>query len=59
MLKAVLGSFLSIYAVRVIPELGGAVVGFDLTDGGFVKSGVTTGLKYCGGADRDFSGVGV
>jgi len=40
----------------VIPELGGVVVGFDLKDGGFVKSGVTTGFKS---TNRDFSGVGV
>ncbi|MBN1572655.1 MAG: beta-fructosidase [Deltaproteobacteria bacterium] len=54
--EVVLGYSSGVYAARVIPELGGVVVGFDLKDGGFVKSGVTTGLRS---TDRDFSGIGV
>jgi hypothetical protein len=54
--EVLLGYSSGVYAARVIPELGGVVVGFDLKEGGFVNSGVTTDLKS---TDREFSGVGV
>jgi beta-fructofuranosidase len=44
------------YACRVIPELDGLIVGFHLTEGGFVNTGVRTGLS---GPDRNFEGFTV
>lgn len=41
-----------IYACRVIPELNGEIVGFDVKRGGFRRSGVTVDLHSM---DRDFS----
>jgi sucrose-6-phosphate hydrolase SacC (GH32 family) len=42
-----------LYACRVIPELDGEIVGFDIEDGGIRRSGVKTQFKS---VDRDFSG---
>jgi len=41
------------YACRIIPELDGLIVGFHLTEGGFVNTGISTGLS---GPNRDFDG---
>lgn len=41
-----------LYACRIIPELGGEIVGFDFHTGGIRRSGIKTGLKH---VDRDFS----
>jgi|GEM_PF-580522 len=54
--KVVVAYSSGVYAARVIPELEGVVVGFDLKEGGFVKSTVTTGFVS---TDRDFSGFGI
>ena len=45
-----------LYACRVIPELGGEIVGFDITTGGIRRSGVKTGLQH---VDRDFSSYSI
>ena len=45
-----------LYACRVIPELGGEIVGFDITTGGIRRSGVKTGLQHM---DRDFSSYSI
>ncbi len=44
-----------VFACRVIPELGGDIVGFDMDAGGLRRLGVETGLRA---VDRDFSGFG-
>lgn len=44
-----------LYACRVIPELNGEIIGFDISKRGIRRSGVTTNLKYTNGALRDFS----
>jgi Glycosyl hydrolases family 32 N-terminal domain len=41
-----------LYACRIIPELDGEIVGFDIDTGGIRRSGVKTGLRS---VDRDFS----
>lgn len=41
-----------LYACRIIPELGGEIIGFDTRSGGIRRSGIKTGLKH---VDRDFS----
>jgi beta-fructofuranosidase len=41
------------YACRIIPELDGLIVGFHLTEGGFVNSGIETRLS---GPNRNFEG---
>lgn len=41
-----------LYACRVIPELGGDIVGFDMGAGGLRRIGLATGLRAVG---RDFS----
>jgi beta-fructofuranosidase len=41
-----------LYACRVIPELGGKIVGFDVASGGIRRSGVTVPMAS---ANRDFS----
>jgi beta-fructofuranosidase len=41
-----------LYACRVIPELDGEIVGFDIHTGGIRRSGVKTHLRHL---DRDFS----
>ncbi len=46
----------NLYACRVIPELGGEIVGFDITTGGIRRSGVKTGLQH---VDRDFSSYSI
>ncbi len=43
-----------LYACRIIPELGGEIVGFDSVTGGLRRSGVKTGFQHC---DRDFSSL--
>jgi len=45
-----------LYAARVIPELGGDIVGFDLRLGGLRRVAARTGYRH---VDRDFSGVGI
>jgi sucrose-6-phosphate hydrolase SacC (GH32 family) len=45
-----------LYACRIIPELDGEIVGFDIDTGGIRRSGVKTGLKS---VDRDFSSYSV
>ncbi|MBD2110106.1 beta-fructosidase [Nodosilinea sp. FACHB-13] len=45
-----------LYACRVIPELGGEIIGFDIQTGGIRRSGVQTNLASM---DRDFSGLAV
>ena len=45
-----------LYACRVIPELGGEIVGFDIKTGGIRRSGVKTGLQH---VDRDFSSYSI
>jgi sucrose-6-phosphate hydrolase SacC (GH32 family) len=46
----------NLYACRVIPELDGEIVGFDITTGGIRRSGVRTGLQH---VDRDFSSYSI
>lgn len=41
-----------LYACRIIPELGGEIVGFDIHRGGIRRSGVKTNFEA---VDRDFS----
>lgn len=41
-----------LYACRIIPELDGEIVGFDIQEGGIRRSGVKTGFQH---VDRDFS----
>jgi sucrose-6-phosphate hydrolase SacC (GH32 family) len=43
-----------LYACRVIPELDGEIVGFDIQTGGIRRSGIQTQLRS---VDRDFSNV--
>lgn len=45
-----------LYACRIIPELDGEIIGFDIDTGGIRRSGVKTGLKS---VDRDFSSYSV
>lgn len=45
-----------LYACRIIPELNGEIVGFDITTGGIRRSGVQTGLRH---VDRDFSSYSI
>jgi beta-fructofuranosidase len=45
-----------LYACRIIPELNGEIVGFDITTGGIRRSGVQTGLQH---VDRDFSSYSI
>ena len=45
-----------LYACRIIPELGGEIVGFDIKTGGIRRSGVKTGLQH---VDRDFSSYSI
>ncbi|WP_017297541.1 hypothetical protein [Nodosilinea nodulosa] len=45
-----------LYACRIIPELGGEIVGFDIHHGGIRRSGVKTNFKA---VDRDFSDLTV
>jgi sucrose-6-phosphate hydrolase SacC (GH32 family) len=45
-----------LYACRIIPELNGEIVGFDINTGGIRRSGVQTGLRH---VDRDFSGYSI
>ncbi len=45
-----------LYACRVIPELNGEIVGFDIKTGGIRRSGVQTGLQH---VDRDFSSYSI
>jgi sucrose-6-phosphate hydrolase SacC (GH32 family) len=46
----------NLYACRVIPELNGEIVGFDITTGGIRRSGMQTGLQHL---DRDFSSYSI
>ncbi|MGB8702377.1 MAG: hypothetical protein WCD18_23415 [Thermosynechococcaceae cyanobacterium] len=41
-----------LYACRIIPELDGEIIGFDIQEGGIRRSGVRTGFRH---VDRDFS----
>ncbi|MBW4462550.1 MAG: beta-fructosidase [Nodosilinea sp. WJT8-NPBG4] len=41
-----------LYACRIVPELGGEIIGFDIQTGGIRRSGVQTNLASM---DRDFS----
>ncbi|MGY5876371.1 MAG: beta-fructosidase [Candidatus Thorarchaeota archaeon] len=43
-----------VYACRVIPELNGDIVGFDITEGGFRRVAAGTDMKP---VNRDFSGL--
>ena len=43
-----------LYACRIIPELHGEIVGFDIEDGGIRRSGVK---KKFQSVNRDFSGL--
>ena len=52
--KVILGESSGLYACRVIPELGGEIVGFDMAAGGLKRSGVSEALA---GVDRDFSAI--
>jgi sucrose-6-phosphate hydrolase SacC (GH32 family) len=52
----ILAETAGLYACRVIPELDGEIVGFDITTGGIRRSGVRTGLQH---VDRDFSDYAV
>lgn len=45
-----------LYACRIIPELDGEIVGFDIQRGGIRRSGVTTHLQSM---DRDFSDLAI
>ena len=54
--KVFLPETAQLYACRVIPELGGEIVGFDITTGGIRRSGVKTGLRH---VDRDFSSYSI
>ncbi|MBN1122239.1 MAG: glycoside hydrolase family 68 protein [Anaerolineae bacterium] len=45
-----------LYAARVIPELGGDIVGFDLRLGGLRRVPAQTGYQH---VDRDFSMIGI
>lgn len=45
-----------LYACRIVPELGGAIVGFDNQTGGIRPSGIDTNLAA---VDRDFSDLAV
>ncbi len=45
-----------LYACRVVPELGGEIIGFDMQTGGIRRSGVPTNLTAM---DRDFSDLAV
>jgi sucrose-6-phosphate hydrolase SacC (GH32 family) len=44
-----------LYACRIIPELDGEIIGFDIQEGGIRRSGVKTGFKH---VNRDFSKFG-
>ena len=54
--KVFLPETAQLYACRVIPELDGEIVGFDITTGGIRRSGVKTGLRN---VDRDFSSYSI
>jgi sucrose-6-phosphate hydrolase SacC (GH32 family) len=54
--KILLPETANLYACRIIPELNGEIVGFDITTGGIRRSGVQTGLKH---VDRDFSSYSI
>jgi beta-fructofuranosidase len=41
-----------LYACRIIPEMGGEIVGFDHRTGGIKRSGIKTGFRHI---NRDFS----
>ena len=41
-----------LYACRIIPEMGGEIVGFDVKTGGIRRSGIKTSYRHL---DRDFS----
>ncbi|MBW4485766.1 MAG: beta-fructosidase [Tildeniella torsiva UHER 1998/13D] len=45
-----------LYACRIVPELDGAIVGFDIQTGGIRSSGIHTNLAT---VDRDFSDLAV
>ncbi len=40
-----------LYACRIIPEMGGEIIGFDHRTGGIRRSGIKTGFRY---VNRDF-----
>ncbi len=54
--KVFLPQTANLYACRVIPELDGEIVGFDINTGGIRRSGVKTGLQH---VDRDFSSYSI
>jgi beta-fructofuranosidase len=54
--KVFLPETAQLYACRVIPELDGEIVGFDIMTGGIRRSGVKTGLRN---VDRDFSSYSI
>jgi sucrose-6-phosphate hydrolase SacC (GH32 family) len=54
--KVILPETEQLYACRVIPELDGEIVGFDIKTGGIRRSGVKTGLQH---VDRDFSSYSI
>ncbi|PZV06685.1 MAG: beta-fructosidase [Leptolyngbya sp.] len=45
-----------LYACRIVPELGGEIIGFDIQTGGIRRSGVRTNLAPM---DRDFSDLAI
>jgi sucrose-6-phosphate hydrolase SacC (GH32 family) len=54
--QVILPETAQLYACRVIPELNGEIVGFDIKTGGIRRSGVQTGLQH---VDRDFSSYSI
>ncbi len=54
--KVFLPQTANLYACRIIPELNGEIVGFDILTGGIRRSGVQTGLQH---VDRDFSSYSI
>ncbi|MGF1520534.1 MAG: beta-fructosidase [Nodosilinea sp.] len=45
-----------LYACRIVPELGGEIIGFDIQSGGIRRSGIQTHLTS---VDRDFSDLAI
>jgi beta-fructofuranosidase len=54
--KVLLPETQGLYACRIVPELGGEIIGFDIQTGGIRRSGIQT---HWASMDRDFSDLAV